>query len=411
MINDRVRTSPEPWPISKLLQEKKYDKIVLQPDFQREYVWKGDKMKEELIKSIMLGYPLGVFTMWRIDSKYEVVDGLQRLETIFQFYKCNKTQFYKLSKDISLEIISAFSEEIREEAHRGDKNAKIIITNYDRKPIVTTLLTKDKMTAGLLSTFTSYPISINIISEASAKNIKSYFRVVQNQEKLKAGEIINSIDNNWIKEIINSKETKLCIKESLQIIRFNNTRNDFLKFAILFLGILERKIKFGTTDKIISQYAIKLPESINEFYKERLTILVHSICENNFQDIQTDRSLNKFSMKMLFALSIWHPHLISVERISDTVQKLYFISEHQSKINSLNTNRIEEVKALIFYDDLKILSRLARSSQSIENVEKATKSLSKIISSLESKHIQDYYKFNKNPKYLDKYMRYPLKYW
>ena len=58
--------------------------IVLQPEFQREFVWKKQK-QEELIKSIWRGIPLPMFYFSKEDIKSEVIDGQQRLTTIFGY--------------------------------------------------------------------------------------------------------------------------------------------------------------------------------------------------------------------------------------------------------------------------------------------------------------------------------------
>ncbi len=58
--------------------------IILQPDFQREFVWKKQK-QEELIKSIWRGIPLPMFYFSKNGNKSEVIDGQQRLTTIFGY--------------------------------------------------------------------------------------------------------------------------------------------------------------------------------------------------------------------------------------------------------------------------------------------------------------------------------------
>ncbi len=58
--------------------------IILQPDFQREFVWRKQK-QEELIKSIWRGIPLPMFYFSKEGNKSEVIDGQQRLTTIFGY--------------------------------------------------------------------------------------------------------------------------------------------------------------------------------------------------------------------------------------------------------------------------------------------------------------------------------------
>ncbi|HMH32778.1 MAG TPA: DUF262 domain-containing protein [Puia sp.] len=68
--------------IKNLYEEGDLD---LYPEFQRFFRWEDDK-KYRLIESILLGIPLPSFFVYqRQDGVWDVVDGLQRLSTIFEF--------------------------------------------------------------------------------------------------------------------------------------------------------------------------------------------------------------------------------------------------------------------------------------------------------------------------------------
>lgn len=69
--------------------KRRYEKIPsmldLKPPFQREQVW-NIKQKSELIESIIMGIPIPVFYVKeQPDGVYVVVDGKQRLSTLFDF--------------------------------------------------------------------------------------------------------------------------------------------------------------------------------------------------------------------------------------------------------------------------------------------------------------------------------------
>ena len=62
---------------------KKQD-LILNPNFQRVFRW-NEEQQSRLIESILLGIPLPpIFIAQQKDSKWTVVDGLQRLSTIFK---------------------------------------------------------------------------------------------------------------------------------------------------------------------------------------------------------------------------------------------------------------------------------------------------------------------------------------
>lgn len=59
--------------------------LILQPDYQRFFRW-SNTQKTVFIESILLGIPIPpIFVYQREDGIWDVVDGLQRLSTIFQF--------------------------------------------------------------------------------------------------------------------------------------------------------------------------------------------------------------------------------------------------------------------------------------------------------------------------------------
>lgn len=59
--------------------------IEIHPEFQRIFRW-TDEQKSRLIESILLGIPIPpIFVSQRPDGVWDVIDGVQRLSTIFQF--------------------------------------------------------------------------------------------------------------------------------------------------------------------------------------------------------------------------------------------------------------------------------------------------------------------------------------
>jgi hypothetical protein len=60
--------------------------IIISPDFQRLFRW-SDYQKTRFIESVLLGIPIPpIFVSENIEGKWELVDGLQRLSTIFSFF-------------------------------------------------------------------------------------------------------------------------------------------------------------------------------------------------------------------------------------------------------------------------------------------------------------------------------------
>ena len=60
---------------------------IMDPDFQRDFIWREDK-QSKLIESVIMRIPLPVFYMAEDnEGRMVVVDGLQRLTTFWRFLK------------------------------------------------------------------------------------------------------------------------------------------------------------------------------------------------------------------------------------------------------------------------------------------------------------------------------------
>lgn len=80
-----VRVTKKDFSIYELYRKYKKQQLVLEVDFQRNTVWEP-KQKCELIESILMGLPLPIFYFkQQNNSTYVVVDGKQRLSTLFEF--------------------------------------------------------------------------------------------------------------------------------------------------------------------------------------------------------------------------------------------------------------------------------------------------------------------------------------
>ncbi|WP_422865702.1 DUF262 domain-containing protein [Enterobacter asburiae] len=87
-VNDRrkeIRTDGYAISIGEWLSLYENGEIDIHPEFQRIYRW-SEAQKTNLIESILLGIPVPpIFVSQRADGVWDVVDGLQRLSTIYQF--------------------------------------------------------------------------------------------------------------------------------------------------------------------------------------------------------------------------------------------------------------------------------------------------------------------------------------
>lgn len=80
-----IRSESYPMSIGEMMNLYEKGEVDLHPEFQRFFRWTS-LQRTRLIESILLGIPLpAIFLVQRDDGVLDVIDGLQRLSTIFQF--------------------------------------------------------------------------------------------------------------------------------------------------------------------------------------------------------------------------------------------------------------------------------------------------------------------------------------
>lgn len=95
-------------------------RIILDPEWQRNYVWDRGRASK-LIESFLLEIPVPVIYLAKNeDSKYEVIDGLQRLTAVFEFF----TNRYKLDRlDVRSDLVGKTFRDLPESDQRKLEDA------------------------------------------------------------------------------------------------------------------------------------------------------------------------------------------------------------------------------------------------------------------------------------------------
>ena len=89
-----MKTEPQKWTVGELVSEYENGQLTPNPEYQRGSVWKQHQ-QQMLVDSILRGYHLPVFYFHVIEvsgrrgtnTRYEIIDGQQRLNSITQFRK------------------------------------------------------------------------------------------------------------------------------------------------------------------------------------------------------------------------------------------------------------------------------------------------------------------------------------
>src|SRR5688500_3749264 len=87
-----IRTDAYPMSVGELMNLYRDGELDIHPEFQRFFRW-SPLQKSRFIESLLLGIPIpSIFVHQRMDGVWDVIDGLQRLSTIFEFVGALKNE-------------------------------------------------------------------------------------------------------------------------------------------------------------------------------------------------------------------------------------------------------------------------------------------------------------------------------
>lgn len=253
--------------------------LDLRPKYQRNYIWKKD-FKDKLIYSIIKSYPIGNIIIRQLKkpnekgAMSEIVDGQQRLTTIYEFMEDRYEIRGEFSRRIIEEIQEFYGERTDpqfEKIRKKLKNKGNIKLKYSELPSV------------IKGKFEGFNVSVTKIIESTDEDITEYFRFLQNQERLRAGEILNSLANSKMEKYLLKIND---IDAFCKIIGFDNERKEFDKLFYNIIGLFDDKVSLGAPDNTIKKYVTTNDKIINgEKEVERLINQINQITSENKERI------------------------------------------------------------------------------------------------------------------------------
>lgn len=307
--------------------------LDLRPKYQRNFIW-NNKFKDELIYSIIKNYPIGSIIMRILKepnekgAKAEIVDGQQRLTTILEFVEEEYEIHSEVSRKIIEEIIESYGDRKEAEFERLKKrlnNKGKIKLKYSDLPSI------------VKGRFEAFNISVTKILEASEADVTEYFRYLQNQERLRAGEILHSLSDSKMDRYLRQIED---LESFCEIIGFNNIRQEFDKIFYNVIGLFDNKVSLGTPDNIIKKYVTTVDE-ITEGKKEveRLLEQINQITKQ-YKDRKILKGIKKRYIKFLMLLMGFD----LVDFTVHTEEKLKILEQLDNKMSVFFSSKPEVVK-------------------------------------------------------------------
>jgi hypothetical protein len=332
----------EPMVVSNIIEQLKYNDILLEPDFQRHPDLWSPRQQSRLIESLIIRIPLPTFYFDRLDDdKLIVVDGLQRLYTL--------KKFMALEKDDPDRLVLTELEYLKE--YEGRKFEEL-------PPIIQRRIKQQPLTAYIIRSGTPDKVRTSIFNRINTGGLT-----------LEPAEIKNSVYRgqaaNLLKELAHSNEFVKATRNKIDPSRMLDCEfvNRFLAFYLL--GI---KRYSGNLEDYLNDVMIRLQKesepTIEKCRKDFLKAMEYAsgIFGNTaFRKINSDGRYGKINKPLYDAVTV------NLARLDEKdCQKLLYKKD----------NLLEKYTALL--SDKDFVDIITRGTASINNVEGRYEAIYKI---------------------------------
>ena len=316
-----VKTESYSMSIGEIVSMYEKNEIILHPEYQRYFRWDNEQ-KSKLIESILIGLPLPSFFMAQDeDGRWEVVDGMQRLSTIFDFMgflkKQNQKQenymrFSNLSddlfylKDFSDKCWDNFSTRIQLDFKRTKIQLIILMreTNIDAK-----FELFQRLNSG--GTAISGQELRNAILAGGKPEMLRWFEELANDENFKA--------------VTDLKEKDLSSRYDMELV---------LRFIVFISGYEEELKKYNSVDVFLTHVLRELMSS--DFnYEEKKNIFIKTfrkikeVCGDGALKFKQCPGSGKFSISFFEAVALG---------VAQNIENLPYDEVIKNKIDSIGND-------------------------------------------------------------------------
>lgn len=317
ILNHRkeVRTDRLDISFNELINMYETNELIITPEYQRTFRWDKER-QSKFIESILLGIPIPpIFVAENSDSIWELVDGLQRISTIFSFFGSLKSNEEKNNLSLKtgsiLKKLEGFTvDTIPLKYKLALKRAvcRVEIIKFDSKFNMRYELFNRLNTGGL-------DLSKQEIRNCIFRGLDNQFNTLIN----KLGNSSNFSDLIYIRE--QEKEMMYC---SELVLRYFTLKNKGASF--------EKNIQ-----NHMDNYMLEIsenPQNFNFQAEETLFVRVIKVLKNLI-----DEEYNPFKLKTLnFSTSMYDPLMIAFSEKIDSIETLSK-EELKSKIEALKNEK------------------------------------------------------------------------
>lgn len=345
-MNKRMQFTPGTAPLLTAMNSIKNVNnggLDLQPNYQRGFIW-GSEFKNKLIYSVIKKYPIGSISIRELNSKnskgalQEVVDGQQRLTTLYNFINDEYRISGEITKTIAMDICDYL------QYSNDDKKLIALRKKLNNKGGFT--LKYSDLPEVIKNNIQAYPLATVNISNSSEEEIAEYFRFLQNQEVLRAGEIINSIPETHLQKYLDKVQN---IDKLMDILGYSNNRKEFDKLFYSIIGLYDKQINFGTTNKCIKEYVFNKKTDLEGEALTQTLKMINNL--NKVLDVECRFKANKRFIKMLLLLAGFEAIDFN-DNLDIKLKKLDKINNMLSSFNSAERDIVN--KTFVGFNDKEI---------------------------------------------------------
>lgn len=208
------------------------EEIDIHPEFQRFFRW-SSYQKTSLIESILLGIPIPpIFVFQREDGIWDVIDGLQRLSTIYEFVGKLKNEEQKIEPPLVLEktkyLPSLEGKKWEDPYDQNNSLTQVQRLLIKRAKIDVTILLKESDEMAKYELFQRLNTGGSI---ATPQEVRNCILVMYNKEMFK-----------WLKELSQDENFKECTALSDRPLQEQYDMELVLRFVI-FRNLKEESMK------------------------------------------------------------------------------------------------------------------------------------------------------------------------
>ena len=291
-----VKTESYPMSIGELLAMYERDEIVLRPEYQRYFRWTLEQ-KSKLIESVLIGLPLPSFFMAQDeDGRWEVVDGMQRLSTIFDFIGILKEQnkqqegykrFEKLVDDLFY---------LKDFDNKGwDDFSRRVQLDFKRTKIQIIILLRERNTDAKFELFQSLNSGGTSIS---GQELRNAILAGENPGMLRFFEELSS--DEYFEKVTALSDNDKLTRYDMELV---------LRFIVFISGYKTELNKFNSVDVFLTHMLREFIKDKFDYEKKKVIFTetfkkIHDVSGDGALKFKTSPGTGKFSIGFFEAVAL-----------------------------------------------------------------------------------------------------------